>query len=152
MGATKLTILVKLPDGSPVSGARIEGLNRDTYYESAKQWYGTTNGDERYSWDHISTGVWGDKYDFYCRYVDNSGTEWKGELSDRILTSKDPVVKEMTLRKLFLDEDLEFKLPTDVEENIGKSEFGTNQKLRNLGLYTLHWYMFPADSIPGSPH
>ena len=32
----------------------------------------------------------------------------------------------MTLRKLFLDEDLEFKLPADVEDNIGKSEFGTN--------------------------
>lgn len=124
MGTTKYIIRVKFPNGEVASGAQIEGINRDAWATSARFWNGTTQDDGSYTWEHIDTGVNGDKYDFYCRYLDANGIEWKGEASDRLFASQMALIKEITLRQPFLDETLDFSLPTDIEDSISKVEFG----------------------------
>lgn len=124
MGTAKYSIIVKFPDGVVASGARIEGINRDAWSRSGRFWYGTTKNDGIYTWEHIDTGVNGDKYDFYCKYLDTNGVEWKGEGSDRIFTSLEALEKEITLRQPFLDETLDFSLPSEIEDSISRTEFG----------------------------
>lgn len=124
MGTTKYTLIVWFPDRTPANGVKITGINRDAWSESARYWYGTTLSDGSHTWDHIDTGVNGDKYDFYCRYLDQNGVEWKGEASDRIFTSTVESLKQITLYQTSLDEDLEFNLPPLVEANIMKANSG----------------------------
>ena len=61
------------PNGSPANGVKITGFNRDAWTESATDCYGTTTFDGSHTWKHIDTGLNGDKYDFYCRYIDLNG-------------------------------------------------------------------------------
>ncbi len=124
MGTTTYTLKVYFPDGTPANGVKITGINKDAWAESAKYWMGTTLFDGSLTWKHIDTGVNGDKYDFYCKYIDPNGVTWKGEASDRIFTSLNEIVKEIILYQPPLDEDLDFTLPQLVEANILKTESG----------------------------
>lgn len=124
MGTTLYTLKVFFPDGTPANGVKITGINRDSWTDSAKYWYGTTLPDGSHTWQHIDTGVNGDKYDFYCRYIDLNGVEWKGITSDRIFTSSIELVKQITLYQPPLDEDLDFNLSALIENNILKAESG----------------------------
>ena len=124
MGTTTYTLKIYFPDGNLANGVKFTGINRDAWTEGAKYWYGTTLSDGSYTWEHIDTGINGDKYDFYCRYIDPNGAEWKGEASDRIFTSSTESVMQITLYQTPLDEDLEFNLPSLVEANIKRSVSG----------------------------
>ena len=124
MGTTAYTLNVYFPDGSPANGVKITGINRDAWSDSARYWYGTTLFDGSHTWRHIDTGLNGDKYDFYCRYIDLNGVEWKGEASDRIFTSSVELVNQITLYQPPLDEDLDFNLSPLIEANIMKDDSG----------------------------
>ena len=136
MGTTQYIIKVTFPDGSTAVGVNITGINRDAWTESARYWYGTTNLDGSYTWDHIDTGINGDKYDFTCRYVDSKGSEWKGEASDRIFTRPATQIKTIVLRQPFLDEDLDFTLPGEIESVIAGNQNGNEilAAIKEMGL------------------
>lgn len=124
MGTTRYTILVTLPDGKPASGASITGTNTNAWSSGAKSWSGTTMQDGTHTWENIDTGLNGNKYDFYCRYLDSNGLEWVGEASDRIFSVPSGIIKQITLRHKFLDEDIDFTLRADLEGEIAKNEDG----------------------------
>ena len=57
--------------------------------------------------------------------MDLNGVEWRAEASDRLFSSQNTAfVKEITLRRPFLDETLYFSLPSDIENSISNTEFG----------------------------
>ena len=122
MGA-KFSLKVVTQENKPVPGVSITGTNLNAWAASGKYWYGTTDESGVYTWENIDTGASGDKYYFVCRYIDNIGTEWKGEASERI-TPNFPAAKVVTLRKKFLDEEIDFSLPPEIESNIEKTPAG----------------------------
>lgn len=91
MGA-RLTIRVQLPDGTPVSGAQIDGVNHDAWSSEHREWPGTTNIDGGYTWPDIDTGTLGDRYTFHATGSDVRGNKWEGEVSVRISKDTDLVI------------------------------------------------------------
>jgi hypothetical protein len=63
MGAM-VKVQVKMPDGSPAAGARIQGINHDAWSKEHKEWLGTAGPDGSYSWANMDTGTLGDRYTF----------------------------------------------------------------------------------------
>lgn len=123
MGA-KVVLKVLLPTEEPAIGAEIIGLNRNAVAEGAKQWNGTTLDDGTCTWENIDTGTLGDKYDFYCRYLDANSVEWIGNLSERIRGGKTPIVRTVMLRQLFMDEWTEFNITKDMENSLSQLDNG----------------------------
>lgn len=120
MGTAQYCVKVNLPDGSLPSGVHIEAINKDAWFDSGRYWKGTTK-DGVYCWENLDTGTNGDAYDFYLRYADSSGVDWRALFTDRISKKG---VKELTLRQLFLDEDLEVSLPVDIQTFYSQTEEG----------------------------
>jgi hypothetical protein len=83
MGAN-VTVTVKMPDGTPVVGAQLEGINHDAWAKSHKEWKGTTDEKGQHIWSNLDTGTLGDRYTFKVDHTDPSGGKWLGEVSERI--------------------------------------------------------------------
>lgn len=83
MGA-RVKVQVKMPDGSPASGARILRINHDAWSKDHKAWRGTAGADGAYSWADLDTGTLGDRYTFQANVDDGQGGRWLGEVSERI--------------------------------------------------------------------
>ncbi len=120
MGTAKYCVTVTLPGGKLAEGAQIIAHNRNSWGDSAKYWEGITK-DGVYCWDHIDTGLNGDKYDFSVRYADESGVEWRAGFSDRIFSISE---KTIVLRQMFLDEEMEFSIPSDIENFLTQEDGG----------------------------
>lgn len=120
MGTASYCIKVILPEGELTEGAQIVAYNRDSWGNSARYWNGITK-DGVYCWDNLDTGWNGDKYDFSVRYVDTSGVEWRGAFSDRIFEKGE---KTIVLRQMFLDEEMEFSIPSDIEKFLTQEDGG----------------------------
>ena len=120
MGTARYCISVSMPDRMFVDGVQITAINRDAWASSVKTWSGITK-DGIYCWEHLDTGLNGDKYDFGLRYVDERGIEWRGSFSDRIFSNGE---KKVVLRQVFLDEDTEFTVPPYVENYLIQQDEG----------------------------
>jgi hypothetical protein len=83
MGAM-VQVQVKMPDGSPAAGARIQGINHDAWSKEHKEWLGTAGPDGSYSWANMDTGTLGDRYTFTANASDDKGGQYLGEISERI--------------------------------------------------------------------
>ena len=83
MGAT-VKVMVKMPDGTPAAGARIQGVNHDAWSKEHKEWHGTAGPDGAYSWANMDTGALGDRYTFKANVADEKGGRYLGEVSERI--------------------------------------------------------------------
>lgn len=92
-----VTLRVQLPDGTPVSGARIEGTNTNAWAERNRKWPGTTHQDGTYTWSNLDKGTLGNYYIFRVTHTDSTGADWVGEISNRI--SK-PCTLTVTLHKV----------------------------------------------------
>lgn len=123
MGA-QFTLKVLLPTSEPAVGAEVTGYNRNAADQAAVQWHGSTLDDGTCTWVNIDTGLLGDKYDFYCRYLDSNSVEWTGSLSERIKGSPVPVIRTVMLRQLFMDEWTEFSVTKGAEESLSKLSEG----------------------------
>ncbi len=120
MGTAKYCVKVELPGGKQVDGAQIIAQNKDAWFDSARFWKGITK-DGVFCWDHLDTGLNGDKYDFSVRYVDVNGVEWRAFFSDRIFSNSEQTI---VLRQMFLDEEMEFSIPTDIENYLSHEDGG----------------------------
>jgi class 3 adenylate cyclase len=80
----RLTVRVRLPDGSAVAGAQITGTNHDAWAKRHRQWFGTTDPSGLFTWENLDKGTLGDRYTFAVRWVDPGSTAWTGEVSERI--------------------------------------------------------------------
>lgn len=120
----QFTLRVILPTEEPAVGADIVGYNRNAANPNMEQWNGSTLSDGTFTWGNIDTGTLGDKYDFYCRYLDSNSVEWVGNLSERIKGSRVPVIRTVMLRQLFMDEWNEFKVPQDIEDTLSRMDDG----------------------------
>jgi hypothetical protein len=115
--ATQVTIRVLFPDGSPVVGASIRGI--DTHATGGdRDWFGTTGADGTHTWTRANTGVAGNFHNYEVTFVDAEGIKWVGKTSERILT---PVVIPVTLRPAY---SIELELPRPVVEALGASADG----------------------------
>lgn len=115
--ATRVTVKVMFPDGSPVVGASIHGV--DTHAVGGdRDWYGTTHADGGHTWTRANTGVAGNFHTYEVTFVDREGLKWVGKSSDRILT---PVVIPITLRPAY---SIELELPKPVVETLAASPDG----------------------------
>lgn len=99
MGTAKYCVNIELPGGKLVDGAQITAQNKDAWFDSARFWQGITK-DGIFCWDHLDTGLNGDKYDFSVRYADLNGVEWRAFFSDRIFSNSEQTI---VLRQMFLD-------------------------------------------------
>lgn len=120
MPTVQYCIKVNLPDGSAVDGAQIEARNKNAWQEHGRHWDGMTK-DGEYCWEHLDRGANGDAYDFKIRYLDDRGIEWRGSFTDRVFSDS---TKEIILRPLFLDEEMNFSIPADVEMYFSKTDAG----------------------------
>jgi hypothetical protein len=120
MGTAKYCVNIELPGGKLVDGAQITAQNKDAWFDSARFWQGITK-DGIFCWDHLDTGLNGDKYDFSVRYADLNGVEWRAFFSDRIFSNSEQTI---VLRQMFLDEEMEFSIPTDIENYISREDGG----------------------------
>lgn len=109
-----------LPDGTMPSGVHIDAVNKDAWFDSGRHWKGTTK-DDIYCWDSLDKGTLGDAYDFGLRFVDQNGVDFRAYFTDRIVSNGG---KEVGLRPLFLDEDIEFSLPVDIQTYYSQTEEG----------------------------
>jgi hypothetical protein len=80
----RVTIEAKLPDGTPVRGASILGINHDAWSAKHREWTGTTGEDGTYTWDNLDKGTLGDRYTFRIESLDPRGGRWTGSVSDRV--------------------------------------------------------------------
>ena len=83
MGVT-VTLKVQLPDGTPVSGAQIDGTNTNAWTDQNKKWPGTTLQDGTHTWANLDKGTVGNFYTFKVSFRDSHGNDWYGEISERI--------------------------------------------------------------------
>ena len=79
-----VTLKVQLPDGTPVSGAKIDGTNTNAWTDKNKKWPGTTRPDGTYTWANLDKGTLGNYYTFHVTYTDATGADWVGDVADRI--------------------------------------------------------------------
>jgi hypothetical protein len=79
-----VTVQVKQPDGTIVSGARILAINHDAWSKQHREWHGTTDDSGEYVWPNMDTGTLGDRYTFTAVAEDGKNTRWAGESSHRI--------------------------------------------------------------------
>lgn len=115
--ATQVTIRVRFPDGRPVVGAAIHGVDTHATGDD-RDWYGTTDNDGTHTWTRANTGVAGNFHTYEVTLVDADGVKWIGKTSERILT---PVVIPVTLRPAY---SIELELPKPVIESLGSSDEG----------------------------
>ena len=87
-----VTLRVQMPDGTAVSGAKIDGTNTNAWMDTNKKWPGTTRSDGSYTWSNLDKGTLGNFYTFEVTYTDPNGTEWAGKVSDRITGPRTLVV------------------------------------------------------------
>lgn len=73
-----------MPDGTPAAGARIQGVNHDSWSKSHRDWLGTANAEGAHAWANMDTGTLGDRYTFTVNHIDPKGGKWQGEVSERI--------------------------------------------------------------------
>ena len=83
MGAN-VTVSVKMPDGTPVPGAQLQGVNHDAWSKAHKEWQGTTDQNGQHVWSNLDTGTLGDRYTFSVSHTAPDGGQWLGEVSERI--------------------------------------------------------------------
>lgn len=79
-----VTIKVQLPDGSPVSGAQIDGTNTNAWTSNNRKWPGTTVQDGSHTWSNLDKGTLGNYFTFHVTYKDPHGDEWEGDVAERI--------------------------------------------------------------------
>jgi hypothetical protein len=116
--ATRVTIVVKFPDGKPAVGAAIHGVDTNALSAGDRDWYGTTGADGSYTWTRANTGIAGNYHTYVVSFIDGEGIKWIGRASDRILT---PVTISVTLRPAY---SIELELPRPVVESLGSTEEG----------------------------
>lgn len=120
MGTAGYCITVIMPDGTMPSGVHIEAVNKDAWFDSGRVWKGTTV-EGKHCWSHIDTGANGDAYDFFLRYSDNNGVEWRSYFTDIIFADDSA---QTSLRQLFFDEEFEFEISPDIEYFLSKKKVG----------------------------
>jgi hypothetical protein len=115
--ATQVTIRVRYPDGTPVIGAAIHGVDTNATGDD-RNWYGTTGADGTHTWTRANTGFAGNFHTYDVSFTDGEGVKWVGKTSERILT---PVTILVTLRPAY---SMELELPTQVVESLASSGDG----------------------------
>ena len=115
---TRVTIQVSFPDGRPVVGAAIHGVDNNALSSSDRDWHGTTGADGTHTWTRANTGIAGNFHTYVVTFVDAEGVKWVGKTSERILT---PVVIPVTLHPAY---SIELELPRPVVEALGTTEDG----------------------------
>jgi hypothetical protein len=88
----RLTVRVQFPDGSPVSGAQIRGVNHDAWSAKHRDWPATTDLSGTHTWDSIDKGTLGDRYTFSATATDLRGDKWVGEVAVRLSKDTDLVI------------------------------------------------------------
>lgn len=88
MGVHIVRIIVKMKVGSKVVGATITAYNSTALFKGIKNWRGGTDLDGICTFNNLDNGR-GDKYDFQAYFVDDSGTNYYGAQSDKILHDVD---------------------------------------------------------------
>ncbi len=79
-----VTVRVQFPDGTPVSGAQITGVNHDAWSQRHRTWSGSTDSLGVFRWGNLDKGTRGDRYTFSAEHADATGARWRGEVSERI--------------------------------------------------------------------
>lgn len=115
--ATEVTIRVMFPDGTPVAGASIHGVDAHAW-GSDKDWYGTTGTDGTHTWTRANTGAFGNFHRYEVTFTDREGLKWVGRSTERILS---PVTIPITLRPAY---SIELELPKPVVEALEGSPDG----------------------------
>jgi hypothetical protein len=82
--AGRVTVMVRHPDGTRVSGARVLVINHDAWSKQHREWHGTTDRSGEYTWPDLDTGVRGDRYTFTAVAKDTNQRRWAGESSLQI--------------------------------------------------------------------
>ena len=79
-----VTLVVRLPGGTPATGAQVKGVNHDALSESRRDLVGTTDAQGTLTWPDVGIGPVGSRCTFSVRFVDETGEEWYTERTERI--------------------------------------------------------------------
>lgn len=125
MGYVKYEIKLFLPNESAAKGAEIIAKNRNALVNSSRVLKGTTNKEGIYVWESLSTGFNSDTYDFNVK-IEIEGVLYVAQWSDRLNPKIKSYMKEIVLRREFLDEISTMEMSEGMKKQLEIESNGEN--------------------------